>query len=460
MIFPTILSGGFGSRLWPLSRRARPKQFLKLFGSHSLFQKTCKRVDGEMFAPPLVISNQEHRFLIGEQLSEISIPPQAIVLEPIGRNTAAPAALAALMAEIHDPDALVLLLPSDHLMTDPDAFLAAVAQAEATARSGAVVTFGITPDIPHTGYGYIRLGDTGDDVKPVEAFVEKPNAHNAQKFLDQGNHVWNAGIFLFSASHMLAAFRKHAPEVLSGVEAALEHAKQDLDFLRLDEENFKTIQDISFDYAIMEKISEIACIPMNPGWSDLGSWSAIWEALEKDHNQNSHLGEAHFFDSGQCLSISDDAAVFVLGLDDVMIINTPDALLVAHKNKAQDVKEIVKMLDAVNRPETVEHRRRYRPWGWTERINAGDRFKAHAIMIKPGASLSMQRHLHRAEHWIVVNGTLEVTIDGIEQLLSENQSIFVPLGSKHKLANRGRVPARLIEIQTGSYIEEDDVVRE
>ncbi len=460
MIFPTILSGGFGSRLWPLSRRARPKQFLKLFDDKSLFQKTCLRVQGEAFAPPLIISNQEHRFLIGEQLREIAAPPQAIVLEPIGRNTAAPAALAALIARNRDPSALVLLLPSDHLISDANAFLDAVRTAEPAAREGTIVTFGISPDSPHTGYGYIRLGDAQNKVKPVEAFVEKPDARTAQSFIDHGAYVWNSGIFLFSAKHMLDAFKAHAPDILSGSDAALTAARQDLDFLRLDEDAFRTIPDISIDHAIMEKADTIACIPVDPGWSDLGSWSAIWETLDKDFNENTHLGEAHFFDSSRCLSISDDASVFVLGLDDVMIVNTPDALLVAHKEKAQDVKEIVKMLDAVNRPETIEHRRRYRPWGWTERINAGDRFKAHSLMIKPGASLSMQRHLHRAEHWIVVNGTLEVVIDGTEQLLSENQSIYVPLGAKHQLRNTGRVPARLIEIQTGSYIEEDDILRE
>lgn len=460
MIFPTILSGGFGSRLWPLSRRARPKQFLKLFDDKSLFQKTCLRVQGDAFARPLVISNQDHRFLIGEQLSEIAVTPQAIILEPLGRNTAAPAALAALIAGKQDPSALVLLLPSDHLISNVDAFLTAVRAAEEAARSGAIVTFGINPDSPHTGYGYIRLGEADTDVKPVDAFIEKPGAGTARTFIDQGNYVWNAGIFLFSATHMLDAFKTHAPDILSGAESALAAARQDLDFLRLDEDAFGAIPDISIDHAIMEKADTIACVPVDPGWSDLGSWSAIWETLEKDFNENTHLGEAHFFDSSRCLSISNDASVFVLGLDDVMIVNTPDALLVAHKEKAQDVKEIVKMLDAVNRPETVEHRRRYRPWGWTERINAGDRFKAHSLMIKPGASLSMQRHLHRAEHWIVVNGTLEVTIDGTERLLSENQSIYVPLGAKHQLRNTGRVPARLIEIQTGAYIEEDDVLRE
>lgn len=458
-ITPVILSGGFGSRLWPLSRRERPKQFLPIFSGQSLFQKTCERVSSDLFCPPMVISNQDHRFLIGEQMAELGIDPQAIVLEPCGRNTAAPAALAALMALEGDENALVLLLPSDHLVADDEEFMCAVKVARTAAENGKIVTFGIEPSDPNTGYGYIKLCDGAEPVRKVEKFVEKPDLATAQTFLASGNYLWNAGIFMYSAATMRAAFLKHAPDIWEQVDASHKNARKDLDFLRLDEEAFSQVRSISFDYAIMEKEEDVACVPTDPGWSDLGSWPAIWESMEKNDEGNSALGEAIFEQSKNCLVYSEDALVSVVGLEDVMIVNTKDALLVAAKDKAQDVKKIVEQLDAANRPETVQHRRVYRPWGWSERISEGERFRVQSMLIKPGKGLTLQRHIHRAEHWVVVSGTLEVTIDGKDELITENQSVFVPLGARHKIQNPGKIPVRMIEVQSGAYIAEDDILR-
>ncbi|MTI17002.1 mannose-1-phosphate guanylyltransferase/mannose-6-phosphate isomerase [Rhodobacteraceae bacterium RKSG542] len=460
-IIPTILSGGFGSRLWPLSRRERPKQFLPIFQGESLFQKTVSRTSGSQFTSPLIISNQDHRFLVGEQLAQMEVEPLAVVLEPVGRNTAAPAALASIFALEKNEDALILLLPSDHLIGDEAAFNAAIAEGVSAAKSGQIVTFGIRPSEPHTGYGYIKIKDaSGKGAVPVEAFVEKPSLEKAERFLEVGGYLWNAGIFLFSAQTMKEAFKQHAPEIWSGVEAAYKAAKQDLDFLRLDEELFKQVPSDSIDYAIMEKEKQVACVPMEPKWSDLGSWTAIWENMEKDASGNTALAETGFIDSRNCLVYSDDAYVAVLGLDDVMVVNTKDALLVASKSHAQDVKKVVETLDAQKRSETVKHRRVYRPWGWTEQIAKGDRFQVQSIAIKPDRGMSIQRHIHRAEHWIVVSGTLKVIIDGVSKLVTENQSVFVPLGATHQLFNPGKIEVRMIEVQSGAYIADDDIERE
>ncbi len=459
-ITPVILSGGFGSRLWPLSRKERPKQFLPIFQGQTLFQKTCERVSSDRFGAPLVISNQDHRFLIGEQMSEMGMEPQAIVLEPCGRNTAAPAALAALMALENDEDAVVLLLPSDHLIADTKEFLCAVDAALVSASAGQIVTFGIEPDEPNTGYGYIKLHVGTEPVRSVEAFVEKPDLATAEAFLADGNYLWNAGIFMYSAAIMRDAFLKHAPDIWDQIVKAYASARRDLDFLRLDEEAFAKIRNISFDYAIMENQSNVACVPTDPGWSDLGAWPTIWETMPKNDEGNSALGEAIFEQSKNCLVYSEDALVSVVGLEGVMVINTKDALLVAAKDKAQHVKQVVEQLEKAGRPETVQHRRVYRPWGWSERITEGDRFRVQSMQIEPGKGLTLQRHIHRAEHWVVVSGTLEATIDGREELISENQSVFVPLGARHKLQNPGRIPVRMIEVQSGAYIGEDDIQRD
>jgi len=458
-IFPCVLSGGVGSRLWPLSRQDRPKQFLPIFDGESLFQKTCKRFQGNGFQAPIVIGNNSHRFLIGEQLDEIGLSAASIILEPVGRNTAAPAVIAALIAEEQADNALVLLAPSDHLIDKEDIFLDAVKAAEEAADKGEIVTFGIEPSEPNTGYGYIRLKSGQTTVRAVDAFVEKPNLDKAEAFLADGNYVWNAGIFLYSAKAMIAAFAKHQPDLLAQAKAVLATRTEDLDFTRLDVSEFEKLDDISIDYAIMEKADSISCVPVNPDWNDLGSWSAIWDVLGKDADGNSGLGDTRFLQSRNCLAYADDGLVSVIGLEDVLVVATRDSVLVAHKDKAQDVKKIVDSLKAEGRGEVDAHLRSYRPWGYTERINAGDRFAVQSMMIKPGQHLSMQSHMHRAEHWVVVEGTVEITINGEARLLTENQSAYVPLGATHKLHNRGKIPVRMIEIQSGTYLSEDDIIR-
>ncbi len=459
MIYPCILSGGVGTRLWPLSRPDRPKQFLPLFGGESLFQKTCKRVRRAGFAAPIVIGSNAQRFLIGEQLSELGLEANSIVLEPVGRNTAAPALMAALIAAETDPDALILLLPSDHLIQKEDHFIDTVLSAREAAKGGSIVTFGITPTEPNTGYGYIKVAPGGDAVRPVEAFVEKPDLDRAQAFLEDGSYAWNAGIFLYSAQTMIDAFKQLQPALFEDVQAVMTTRHSDLDFTRLDQASFEKLANISIDYAIMEKAANVACAPVAPDWDDLGSWSAIWTVLDKDEDGNSALGDSRFLDSRNCLAYAERGLVSVIGLEDVMVIATTDSVLVAHKDKAQDVKTVVEQLKAENRKEAEQHPRAYKPWGYTERINTGDRFAVQSMMINPGKSISLQSHLHRAEHWIVVSGTVEITIDGRTSLLTENQSAYVPLGALHTLRNPGRIPVRMIEVQSGTYLDEDDILR-
>ncbi|WP_428526332.1 mannose-1-phosphate guanylyltransferase/mannose-6-phosphate isomerase [Roseibium sp.] len=459
MIYPCILSGGIGSRLWPLSRKDRPKQFLPIFGGESLFQKTCKRVSGEGFSNPIVIGGDSHRFLMGEQLAEIDTAATTILLEPVGRNTAPPALMAALLAYEEDPNALILLLPSDHLIGKEDVFMTAVHHARDAALSGKIVTFGITPTEPNTGYGYIKLEPGSDPVRGVAAFVEKPDLERAKAFLADGAHVWNAGIFLYSAKTMIEAFKTYQHGLSEAITALMATRHGDLDFTRLDEDGFAALENISIDYAIMEKADNVVCAPMAPDWDDLGSWSAIWGVLDKDGSGNSAIGDARFLDCKECLAYADQRLVSVIGLEDVMVIATTDSVLVAHKDKAQDVKKVVEQLESEGRSETERHPRTYRPWGYTERINAGDRFAVQSMMIKPGKRLSLQSHLHRAEHWVVVSGTLEITINGQVSLLTENQSAYVPLGAQHTLHNPGRIPVRMIEVQSGTYLQEDDIVR-
>lgn len=459
MIFPLILSGGIGSRLWPLSRKDRPKQFLPIFDGESLFQKTCNRVRADAFAPPIVIGNNDHRFLMGEQLAEIGLEPDTILLEPMGRNTAAPAAMAAMIAAEKDPDALVLLLPSDHLIGQEDVFLKAIEEATSAAQNGQIVTFGITPTDPNTGYGYIKVAPGTAPVRAVEAFVEKPDLKTAEKFLADGNYAWNAGIFLYSASTMIEAFETHQPALTQDIRAAMKTRSRDLDFTRLDPDAFAKLENISIDYAIMERATRIACVPVAPDWNDLGSWAAIWSVLDKDERGNSGLGDTRFLNSDNCLAYADEGLVSVIGLSDVFVIATRDSVLVTHKDKSQDVKKIVEELEREGRPEVEAHARSYKPWGYSERISSGDRFAVQSMLIKPGQDLSLQSHLHRAEHWVVVSGTVEITIDGETQLLTENQSAYVPLGSRHKLYNPGKIPVRMIEVRSGTYLDEDDIRR-
>ncbi|MEP3427528.1 MAG: mannose-1-phosphate guanylyltransferase/mannose-6-phosphate isomerase [Roseibium sp.] len=459
MIFPCILSGGIGSRLWPLSRKDRPKQFLPLFDGESLFQKTCRRVASNDFAAPIVIGGNDHRFLMGEQLSEVEIEAEAILLEPVGRNTAPPALMAAIIAAESDPEALVLLLPSDHLIQREEVFIEAVKTAANAAAKDQIVTFGITPTEPNTGYGYIKVANGDTPVRSVDAFVEKPDFARAEAFLADGSYFWNAGIFLYSAKSMIEAFKQHQPILFEGITELMNTRHSDLDFTRFDETRFKALSSISIDYAIMEKAENVVCAPIAPQWNDLGSWSAIWSVQPKDADDNSGLGDARFLDSKGCLAYADNGLVSVIGLEDVMVIATTDSVLVAHKDKTQDVKKIVEQLETEGRSEVDFHPRAYKPWGYSERVNSGDRYSVQSMLINPGKRIGLQSHLHRAEHWIVVSGTVEITIDGEARLLTENQSAFVPLGAQHTLRNPGRIPVRMIEVQSGTYLQDDDIER-
>ncbi len=437
LIHPFILSGGSGTRLWPLSRKAYPKQFLALTGGDkSLFQMSCERFASPAFAAPVILGGNDHRFIIAEQLREIGIAPASIVLEPVGRNTAPAAAIGALLAAEKDGDALLLLAPSDHIIPDPEAFRQTVMRGVPAARDGALITFGVKPTGPHTGYGYIEAEGEGVAL-PVKRFVEKPNQENAAAYVASGNFYWNAGIFLVSAKALIAAFETHAPDIIEGCRRALLRSSVDLDFLRLDPEVYGAVPDISIDYAIMEKAANVCCVPLTGQWSDLGAWPAIWEVIDKDADANAAHGDVIFRDTKRSYAYSDSACLAVVGLEDVLVVATKDAILVASKEHAQSVKDVVDELKANNRPEVVFHKRVYRPWGWFEGLDRGDRFQVKRIMVKPGAQLSLQSHYHRAEHWIVVEGTLEVTIDNQVQLLNENQSTYIPLGARHRLTNPG-----------------------
>lgn len=457
---PVILSGGSGKRLWPLSRQAYPKQFLKLMSAKSLFQETALRLSQKPFAPPVVIANEEHRFIVAEQLREQQLEARAILLEPVARNTAVPAVVGALMAlRAAGAEALVLLVPSDHSIADPAAFRDAVCLGIPAARAGDIVVFGVPPDRAHTGYGYIELGGAEADVRPVVRFVEKPDAERARSFLESGRFLWNAGIFLFTARTLLDAAERDCPHILAAARGALGEARADLDFTRLDRARLEASPSISIDHALIEKVANLACVPLAAGWSDRGSWSEVWERAEKDAVGNAGHGDVRFLAARNCLGHSEEATLAVIGLEDAVVVATRDAVLVAARDETQRVKEIVEALEREGREEAVIHRRVHRPWGWYERIAAGDRYQVKCIMVKPGARLSLQTHLHRSEHWVVVSGTVEVTVGAEVKLVAENQSTYVPVNAPHRLANPGRIPAFLIEVQSGPYLGEDDIVR-
>ncbi len=461
-ILPFVLSGGSGTRLWPLSRRALPKQLLALNGDLSLLQQSCKRLDDAIFATPTILCNNEHRFIVAEQLQELGIEGAGIVLEPVGRNTAPAALIAALCArsKYGDENALVLLMPSDHVMDDEKGFRASIEKGIESARDGHIVTFGVQPTTPETGYGYIETVPGSGNVFDVRRFVEKPSREVATGYLDAGNYFWNAGIFLYSAGMMIEAFRKHAPETLHQCRLALEKARADLDFLRLDEEAYAPCESISLDYAIMEKVSGIRCVPLATNWSDLGSWSALWDISDKDEAGNATRGDVLLHDTGNSFVQSHEGAcIALIGMDDVIAVATRDAVLVAPKSRAQEVGKIVEQLEQKGREEHISHKRVYRPWGWYEGISEGHRFQVKCLSVKPGAQLSLQSHHHRAEHWVVVSGTAQVTNGDETFLLSENESTYIPIGATHRLGNPGKLPVLLVEVQSGSYLGEDDIVR-
>ncbi len=461
MITPVILSGGSGSRLWPMSRAAYPKQFLALSGEQTLIQQAALRVRGAGYTAPIIVSNEEHRFVVAEQLRQIGCDPAAILLEPVGRNTAPAVAIAALQAEALGHD-LILVMPSDHVIRDQVAFDAAIQKAAQAARDGALVTFGITPDQPETGYGYIRAGaelDRFGGVHHVAAFVEKPNRETAEAYLAEGDYLWNSGIFLFSARTYLEELKAADPDMLAGCEAALNGSTRDLTFCRLDKAAFIAIRSDSIDYAVMEKTQRAAVVPIDMGWSDLGAWSALWNIGEKDDRGNVSRGDVVLSDVADSYIRSEDRLVAVVGLENVAVITTDDAVLVARRDRVQDVKTIVDQLKHAGRTEATLHSTVHRPWGSYRGIDAGVRYQVKRITVAPGAQLSLQMHHHRAEHWIVVSGMARVTRGEEVFLLSENESTYIRPGQVHRLENPGKLPLHLIEVQSGGYLGEDDIVR-
>ncbi len=464
MIYPTILCGGSGTRLWPLSRKSYPKQFVPLVGKETLFQACAGRLVGDDYAAPVILTNSDFRFIVTEQLAGAGLDPLAVIIEPQGRNTAPAVLAAALFVLNRDPDGILLVSPSDHVIPDAAGFRAAVARGLPAVSRGQIVTFGIQPTRPETGYGYLELAEQPDesgDPVALSRFVEKPDAERAASMLAAGNYLWNAGIFLFSAADMIAAFELHAPDVLAAVRAALEEARVDLGFLRLAPEPWAGARDISIDYAVMERATNLAVVPYDGAWSDLGGWDAVWSETARDDSGVAASGAVTAIDCRSSLLRSESEGVELvgIGLSNVIAVAMNDAVLVADMSRAQDVKLAVEALRARKAAQATQLPKDHRPWGWFESLAVGDRFQVKRIHVHPGAALSLQSHHHRSEHWIVVQGTAKVTIDGVSQLLAENQSVYIPLGAIHRMENPGKVPMVLVEVQTGSYLGEDDIIR-
>jgi len=468
MILPLILSGGSGSRLWPLSRELYPKQMLPLVGSHTMLQATIDRLQGlESLTDPLIICNQSHRFMVAEQLRQLKINNATIILEPCGRNTAPAVAIAALHALTGGEDPLLLVLPSDHLIQDVDKFQQALRSAAQIAAQGRLVTFGIVVERAETGYGYIQVERSASRVAIdkdypgfiVKQFVEKPDAATAQTYLESGDYYWNSGMFLFRASLFLEELQQFQPEMLECCRLAFAQISQDQDFLRLPKALFSRCPADSIDYAVMEKTAQAMVVPLDAGWSDIGSWSALWEVQEQDAAGNVIIGDVIAHDTKGSYLRAGNRLLATIGVDDLVIVETADAVLVARKDRVQDVKTIVDQLRLQNRDEPLFHRRVNRPWGAYELIDIGERFQVKRITVNPGASLSLQKHFHRAEHWVVVKGTAQITCGEKVVLLTENQSTYIPPGEVHRLENPGRIVLEMIEVQSGSYLGEDDIIR-
>ena len=462
LIVPVILSGGSGTRLWPVSRESFPKQLWPLVSNRSLIQETALRAAGPRFAPPVIVCNEEHRFLIAEQLREAGIKNARILLEPVGRNSAPAIAAAALLVAEDNPHAVLWMMAADSAITKPDALAAALEDAVVAAQLGHFVTFGMKPTGPETGYGYIEIGArlSGEgSVSRVTKFHEKPDAATASRMVAGGNHLWNSGMFVFTTDTLLEEMANFAPGVVQAVTRAVAGRRTDLDFIRLDRTAFESCPNISLDYAVAERTGRAAVVPADLGWSDVGSWSALWELGAKDSDGNVAVGDVLLESSVNCYARSDGMLTAVVGLTDAIVVTTEDAVLAMHRDRAQDVKKIVERLRKAGRHEAASHSRCYRPWGFYESLISGDRFQVKRIMVKPGEKLSLQKHFHRAEHWVVVAGTAMVTRDDEQIILRENESIYLPLGSTHRLENPGRIPLTLIEVQSGSYLGEDDIVR-
>lgn len=463
-IHPVILSGGSGTRLWPMSREDYPKQLMPLAGRRTMFQDTVARVAAPEFAAPVVVCNDAHRFIIGEQIREIGREPAVLLLEPHARNTAPAAAVAALWVQERDPDGILVMMPSDHLVTEVEAFRTAVAKAAAVAASrNALATLGITPRHAETGYGYIRAGaalsNGATGLHRVDSFVEKPDIETAERFLAEGGYFWNSGIFVFPAGRYIAELERLQPEMLAGCRKALAKAKADLDFCRLDDAAFAAVPSESIDYAVMEHVDDAVVLPVDLGWNDVGSWSALWDVGAKSDDGNVAIGDVLTHATTNSYVRSNGPLTAVVGLDDVAVVVTDDAVLVASKEHVQEVKAVVQRLRAQGREEAVSHPTVYRPWGSYRGIDAGPNFQVKHITVKPGQKLSLQMHHHRAEHWVVVHGTAKVTNGNETFLLHENQSTYIPLGRTHRLENPGKLPLSLIEVQSGSYLGEDDIIR-
>jgi mannose-1-phosphate guanylyltransferase len=461
MFIPVIMAGGAGSRLWPLSRQLNPKQFLTLVDAeHSLLQATIKRLDGLDIALPCLICNEQHRFIIAEQLRQLKIEQASILLEPVGRNTAPAIALAAMQALQETNDPMLLVLAADHLIQDVQAFHASIRAAFPLAVNGQLVTFGIVPTHPETGYGYIEKGgQVGDEGFVVNRFAEKPDIATARDYLSSGNFLWNSGMFMFRASRYLQELERFQPSIFEACRQALELGKQDMDFIRVDAESFASCPADSIDYAVMEKTTDAVVVPLDAGWSDIGSWSALWEVSDKNEDGNSFKGDVIGHTTNNTLVHAENRLVATVGVEDLIIVETKDAVLVAHREKVQDVKKIVEQIKADGRYEHINHREVYRPWGMYDSIDNGQRYQVKRITVQPGAKLSVQMHHHRAEHWIVVSGTAKVTNGDKIYLVTENQSTYIPIGQIHALENPGVIPLELIEVQSGSYLGEDDIVR-
>jgi mannose-1-phosphate guanylyltransferase/mannose-6-phosphate isomerase len=460
MLIPVILSGGSGTRLWPLSRELYPKQLLPLVGEHTMLQETARRVEGMAgVAPPIVVCNESHRFMVAEQLHALGTAPSAIILEPVGRNTAPAVAVAALVTLTQAEDPVLLVLPADHVIRDVEKFRKAVQAGLAAAQAGKLVTFGVVPDRPETGYGYIRRAKSEGPAYPVAEFVEKPDHATAVRYLQSGEYFWNSGMFMFRARTYLAELRQHAPAMLSACEDAVAGAKRDLDFTRLTADAFGACPSDSIDYAVMEKTKDAVVVPLDAGWSDVGSWSALQDALPRDADGNVLSGDVITEGTTGSYLHATSRMIAAVGLKDHVVVETKDAVLVAPRDRVQDVKALVNQLKAQGRYETSLHREVFRPWGSYDSIDNGERFQVKRLVVKPGAQMSLQLHHHRAEHWIVVSGTARITRGEETFLLGENESTFIPMGTRHRIENPGKVTLHIIEVQSGSYLGEDDIVR-